>query len=54
MANLNDFKLLNLKCRNYYDILQTELGPIDLPSDKHKERFGFYLFILESISLLSH
>lgn len=31
-------------------MLETELGrEISAPSEKHKERFGFYLFILESI-----
>lgn len=50
MANINDYKLLNIKCRTYFQILQNELGQtIQLPSDKHIERFGFYLFMLESI-----
>jgi len=50
MANINDFKLLNIKCQTYFQILQAELGEtIKLPSEKHKERFGFYLFMLESI-----
>lgn len=31
-------------------MLETELGrTISVPTEKHKERFGFYLFILESI-----
>ena len=50
MANLNDFKLLNLKCKRYYDILETELDTIpESISEKEKERIGFYLFMLESI-----
>lgn len=50
MANLNDFKLLNLKCKKYFDLLEKELGQeLNLPSEKHKERFGFYLLMLESI-----
>lgn len=50
MANLNDFKILNNKCRTYFGMLETELGrTISVPTEKHKERFGFYLFILESI-----
>jgi len=50
MANLNDFKILNNKCRTYFDMLETELGrTISVPTEKHKERFGFYLFVLESI-----
>lgn len=50
MANLNDFKILNNKCRTYFGMLETELGrTISTSTEKHKERFGFYLFILESI-----
>ncbi|MCB0753112.1 MAG: AIPR family protein, partial [Ignavibacteriae bacterium] len=50
MANINDFKLLNLKCLNYYNLLETELGrKFTLPSEKHKERFGFYLLMLEAL-----
>lgn len=50
MANINDFKLLNIKCQSYYNILENEFNKtFNLPSEKHKERFGFYLFMLESI-----
>lgn len=50
MANVNDFKILNDKCRAYFKMLETELGrTVPVPTDKHVERFGFYLFILESI-----
>lgn len=50
MANINDFKLLNIKCRTYFELFKNEFGEkFNLPSDKHKERFGFYLFMLESI-----
>lgn len=50
MAKLNDFKLLNIKSENYFNILETELGKkLNVPSEKHKQRFGFYIFILESI-----
>jgi hypothetical protein len=50
MANLLDFKILNEKCRKYFGMLETELGrKVPVPSDKHVERFGFYLFVLESI-----
>jgi hypothetical protein len=50
MANINDFKILKNKCRDYFDLLETELGRT-LPdlSEEDKERFGFYLFMLESI-----
>ncbi len=50
MANINDFKLLNIKCKTYFQIFENEFDEkFDLPSEKHKERFGFYLFMLESI-----
>lgn len=50
MANINDFKLLNIKCKSYFGLLENELeSTLNLPSEKHKERFGFYLFMLESI-----
>ncbi|BDB57165.1 MULTISPECIES: AIPR family protein [Flavobacterium] len=50
MANINDYKLLNIKCKTYFQILQKEIEQrIQLPSEKHIERFGFYLFMLESI-----
>ncbi|ENN9979001.1 AIPR family protein [Vibrio vulnificus] len=49
-ASVNDFKLLNIKCRKYYD-LYSKSAPfaVDPTSDKLKERFGFYLFMLESL-----
>ena len=50
MANINDFKLLNIKCKNYFNVLENLLEePISTSSEKQKERFGFYLFMLESI-----
>jgi len=50
MANINDFKLLNEKCIRYFDLLEKEAGQtIPVPSDNHKARFGFYLFMIESI-----
>ncbi len=50
MANINDFKLLNIKCGNYFDILEKVINKkIKLPTEGHKERFGFYLFMLESL-----
>lgn len=50
MAKLNDFKLLTIKSESYFNILESELGTqINIPSEKHKQRFGFYMFILESI-----
>ena len=50
MANLNDFKLLDLKCKKYFDLLEKDLSKkLTLPTSRHKERFGFYLLMLESI-----
>ena len=50
MASINDSKLLNIKCKKYFDLLEKELNKtVNVPSEKHKERFGFYLFMLESI-----
>jgi len=50
MANINDFKLLNIKCRTYFDLLEKSLNrSIKLRTATNKERFGFYLFMLESI-----
>jgi len=50
MANLLDFKLLNTKCRTYFDLLEQTLNrPVKLRKESNRERFGFYLFALESI-----
>lgn len=50
MAKLNDFKLLNIKSKNYFNILETEIGrKINVDSEEQKQRFGFYIFMLESI-----
>jgi len=51
MANLNDFKLVNQKSNKYFNLLKTEMSfNSEKFSDKDKERYGFYLFVLESIS----
>jgi len=49
MASANDFKILNLKCLKYFEILEKTL-PIKatIKNDIQKMRIGFYLFILES------
>ena len=53
MANINDLKLLNVKCTKYFTLLQKELAldekVINKFSDIDKKRFGFYLFMLENI-----
>ncbi|MGQ1944203.1 AIPR family protein [Ornithobacterium rhinotracheale] len=47
MANINDFKILNSKCENYYDILEKQIDIKENFQNSDKQRFGFYLFILE-------
>ncbi|MFN8380508.1 MAG: AIPR family protein [Anaerolineales bacterium] len=50
MANINDFKLLNIKCGTYFDLLEKSFNKsIKLRTPTNKERFGFYIFMLESI-----
>lgn len=50
MANINDFKLLNIKCRAYFELLERSLDKtIKLRVPTNKERFGFYIFMLETI-----
>ena len=49
VASINDFKLLNIKCKKYFNLYSKGASFIKYPeSDKLKERFGFYLFMLES------
>ncbi len=50
VASLNDFKLLNVKCRKYFDLYSKGATFAQEPEkDKLKERFGFYLFMLENL-----
>lgn len=50
MANINDFKLVNIKSKKYFDLLENELSlNSNKLSDTSKARFGFYLYILENI-----
>ncbi len=50
MANINEFKILNAKSKAYYEMLEAELKTgVTIISEKQKERFGFYLFMLESL-----
>ncbi|CDL84208.1 AIPR family protein [Xenorhabdus szentirmaii] len=49
IASINDFKLLNIKCKKYFDLLSKSRRFYKEPeNNKIKERFGFYLFMLES------
>jgi len=50
VASLNDFKLLNIKCKKYFELYSKGAIFVKQPeNDKLKERFGFYLFMLESL-----
>lgn len=50
VASVNDFKLLNIKCRKYFDLYSKGADFVNVPdNDKLKERFGFYLFMLENL-----
>ncbi|MDP5293791.1 AIPR family protein [Oceanimonas sp. CHS3-5] len=50
IASINDFKLLNIKCKKYFDLFSKGAAFQNLPeNEKLKERFGFYLFMLESL-----
>lgn len=58
MANLNDFKILKIKCVNQYNLALNSiksLGGVEPPrlADSQKERFGFYYVILQNYSGLS-
>ncbi|GAA63468.1 hypothetical protein P20311_1253 [Pseudoalteromonas sp. BSi20311] len=49
-ASLNDFKLLNIKCKKYFELYSKGAIFLTPPkTDKLKERFGFYLFMLENL-----
>jgi hypothetical protein len=58
MANLNDFKILKIKCINQYNLALNSIKslggvePLRL-ADSQKERFGFYYVILQNYSGLS-
>lgn len=58
MANLNDFKILKIKCINQYKLAIKSiksLGGVEPQqlADSQKERFGFYYLILQNYSGLS-
>ena len=56
-VNINDFKLLNLKCKQYFDLfVKTETIDSSITTkltDVQKCRYGFYFFILEMITEVS-
>lgn len=50
MASLNEYKLLKQKCLSYFNILQSEVNNgFKVKRETDKERFGFYLYMIESI-----
>ncbi len=50
MTSANNYKILAQKCLSYFTILEKELGKgIDVKKESNKERFGFYLYILDCI-----
>lgn len=50
VASMNDFKLLKNKCKRYFDIFEKSITFHSKPeTDILKERFGFYLFMLENL-----
>ena len=57
VVNINDFKLLNLKCKHYFELF-TKAGTIDQSkvinlTDTMKSRYGFYFYILEMVTEVS-
>ncbi|MCR0998133.1 AIPR family protein [Serratia rubidaea] len=49
-ASINDFKLLNIKCKKYFDLFTKVNNFVVFPkNEKLKERFGFYFFMLEAL-----
>ncbi|WP_447870157.1 AIPR family protein [Serratia fonticola] len=49
-VSINDFKLLNIKCQKYFDLFsKTNNFAQPVIEKKLQQRFGFYLFMLESL-----
>ncbi|XNS19683.1 AIPR family protein [Serratia ureilytica] len=49
-VSINDFKLLNIKCQKYFDLYsKTNVFNQPVRDVKLQQRFGFYLFMLESL-----
>ena len=49
-VSINDFKLLNIKCQKYFDLFsKTNQFVQEVNELKLQQRFGFYLFMLESL-----
>lgn len=49
-VSINDFKLLNIKCQKYFDLYsKTNVFNHPVRDVKLQQRFGFYLFMLESL-----
>ncbi|BFI65188.1 MULTISPECIES: AIPR family protein [Yersinia pseudotuberculosis complex] len=49
-VSINNFKLLNIKCQKYFDLFsKTNAFNQPVRDTKLQQRFGFYLYILESL-----
>ncbi|MRT05965.1 AIPR family protein [Ewingella americana] len=49
-VSINDFKILNIKCQKYFDLFsKTNIFKQPILDTKLQQRFGFYLFMLESL-----
>lgn len=49
-VSINDFKILNIKCQKYFDLFsKTNKFKQPISDSKLQQRFGFYLFMLESL-----
>lgn len=50
MASINEFKILNAKCKKYFDLLEKDIQKtFSNITEKQKERYGFYIFMLETL-----
>ncbi len=51
MATLNQYKLISLKSKKYFNLLEKELDKnLKIDNDIQKSRIGFYLYMLECIT----
>lgn len=45
MASINDFKLLNLKCLKYYDLLEKTVSFKTKPSSEMQKKTLWFLYV---------
>ena len=53
MATLNDYKLLELKCIQVFDMLNIEEKKTNTFTAKEKARFGFYYYVIQNFTSFS-